>query len=152
MTKTLIFLEILAVENHEKIWSETVLKIFIGKSYLNEMTEFSGARDDEVWRGNSILLELEEKKYMMVGESVYTFETEDKIVKFTSNADNNQTAYPVAHGQRNIYYLFHKYKCIPYESITDDNIRKRISEMDETYEPNGFLYNSTDGERKKFTH
>ena len=135
---------IFRIENRDKIWSGSVLKIFIGKNYINGI---SGAGDSI---GNSILLEVEEKKYMMVGESVYTFETDDKIIKFTSNVGNNDVPYPIAYGERNIYYLVDKYIFIPYESISDDNIRKRISEMDESYEPYDFLYNSVDGERKKF--
>ena len=60
---------IFRIENRDKIWEGTVKDIFIGKCCLNEMTEFSEARDDSKWDGNTILLNLEDKKYMFVGDS-----------------------------------------------------------------------------------
>ena len=73
---------------------------------------------------------------------VYTFQTEDKIVKFTYNVGNNQVPYACAYGERNIYYLSDQFVYIPYESILNE---KRISEMDESYEPYEFLYNTSTG-------
>ena len=52
-------ISIFRIENRELIWEGNVLNIFIGKSHLNDMTEYSGARDNPKWDGNSILLELE---------------------------------------------------------------------------------------------
>ena len=49
-------------------------------------------------------------------------------------------------GERNIYYLSDQFVYIPYESILNE---KRISEMDESYEPYEFLYNTREGERIK---
>ena len=39
---------------------------------------------------------------------------------------------------------------IPYISIQDNGIRKKISEMDVSYDPYRFLYNTCGGERKNF--
>ena len=39
---------------------------------------------------------------------------------------------------------------IPYISIQDNDIRKKISEMDVSYDPYRFLYDTCGGERKKF--
>ena len=104
-------------------------------------------RNDSKWDGNTILLKLQEKKYMFIGNiGVYTFETEDKIVKFTSNVGNNQVPYACAYSERNIYYLSDQFVFIPYESILNE---KRISEMDESYEPYNFLYDTREGERIK---
>ena len=87
---------------------------------------------------------------MIIGNSgIITFETEDKIIKFISNVLNNQVPYAYCYGKRNIYYLSDLYVYIPYESIQNENIRKRISEMNESYEPYDFLYNSNIGERIK---
>ena len=52
---------IFRIEIRDKIWEGLVKDIFIGKSCLNEMNEYSGARDDSKWDGNTIFLELEEK-------------------------------------------------------------------------------------------
>ena len=43
-----------------------------------------------------------------------------------------------------------KFQFISYDSIQDNDIRKKISEMDESYEPYRFLYDSNEGERIKF--
>ena len=97
------YIYIFRISNRDKIWEGLVKNIFIGKSCLNEMDEFFYNSDLD---GNTILLELEEKKYMFIGNmGVYTFETEDKIVKFISNVGNNQVPYAYAYGERNIYYL-----------------------------------------------
>ena len=134
VTNNNLNISIFRIETRELIWEGNVLNIFIGKSHLNDMTEFSGARDDSKWDGNSILLELRDgtldkastSSYMFIGECVYTFETEDKIIKFTSNVGNNQVPYVVAYGERNIYYLSDRYQFIPYDSIHDDDIRKNF--------------------------
>ena len=113
-------------QNGDKIWEGLVKDIFIAKSCLNEMTEFSGARDDSIWDGNTILLELEDEKYTFIGNNgVCSFETEDKIIKFTSNVGNNCVPYAVAYGEKNIYYMDDMFQFIPYNSIQDNDIRQR---------------------------
>ena len=48
--------------------------MFIGKSCSNKTTGFD---DDESW-GNTILLQVDDKKYMFVGNTgIYTFQAED---------------------------------------------------------------------------
>ena len=81
---------------------------------------------------------------------MYSFETEDKIIKFTSNVGNNCVPYAVSYGEKNIYYMNDECKFISYNSIQDSDIRKKISEMDESYEPYRFLYDKNEGERNKF--
>lgn len=98
-------------------------KIFIGKSELNKMTEFSGGHGPE-FDGNSILLELgnnprndkgvstayttakEDNKYEFIGDKVFSFSALGQIVKYESPVGNNDVPYPYAideHG--NIYLL-----------------------------------------------
>ena len=138
------YIYIFRISNRDKIWEGLVKNIFIGKSCLNEMDEIFYNPDLD---GNTILLELEEKKYMFIGnKGVYTFETEDKIIKFISNVLNDQVPYAYAYGERNIYYLSNQFVYIPYESIQNE---KRISEMDESYEPYEFLYDTRLGTKLK---
>ena len=73
------------------------------------------------------------------GESVYFFETEDKIVKLISNVGNNMVPYSAAYGEKNIYYQSDQYLFIPYESIIYEQIREKISEMNETYHTYDFM-------------
>ena len=79
--------------------------IFIGKSCLNKSTEFSGARDEVIWNGNINLLEVENKKHIFIRDCVYSFNTDDKIVKYASNVGYNGVPFAIAYGERNIYYL-----------------------------------------------
>ena len=114
--------------------------IMLGNSCDNEMTQFSGARNDECWNANTILLQLEEIKYMFIGEQIYTFTTQgDKIIKYISNMGNNCCSYPIAYGEKNIYLLAKK-EYLSHDKITDKEILKRIKEMDEFFEPYNGLY------------
>ena len=58
--------------------------------------------------------------------------------------------YAVAYGDENIYYMGDMGLYIPYISIQDNDIRKKISEMDVSYDPYRFLYDTCGGERKNF--
>ena len=101
------------------------------------MTEISGAKNDPVWNANTILLELEDYRYMFIGEKIYTFTTNgDKIIKYISNMGNNNCAYPVAYGENNIYLLgMGTENYINHNKITDEKILKRIKDLDESFEP-----------------
>ena len=103
------------------------MKIFIGKSQLSIMTEFSGAKDREVFDGNTILLEIgkenNKQKYIYIGgDQVCSFLTNDRIYKYISNMGNNLTPYSIAIGWENIYYLTPYFKFIKKENIDVDDI------------------------------
>ena len=93
------------------------MQIFIGKSQLCNMTEFSGGKDREVFDGNTILLEIGKEnnkhKYIYIGgDQVCSFLTNDRIYKYISNMGNNLTPYSIAIGWENIYYLTPYFKFI----------------------------------------
>ena len=117
------------------------IRIKLGNSCDNEMTQFSGAHSNECWNANTILLQLEENKYMFMGEQIYTFTTQgDEIIKYISNMGNNCCSYPIAYGEKNIYLLAKK-EYLSHDKIIDKEILKRIKEMDESFEPyNGLEY------------
>jgi hypothetical protein len=79
-------------------------KIFIGESPLTAMTLYSGYFGPE-FDGNTILLELDENKYMFIGDRVYTFESLAEIVTFLSPIGNNDVPYPYAADVDGNYYL-----------------------------------------------
>jgi hypothetical protein len=79
-------------------------KIFIGKSFLCNMTEFSGGYGDD-FDGNSILLQLSETSYIYVGEKVIMFNTLSPIVSYVSPVGNNDVPYPYAIDAESNYYL-----------------------------------------------
>ena len=67
------------------IYEVNPMETFIGKSVCCEMTEFSGANDREVFKGNTNFLEIgkENNKHRYVyigGDQVCSFLTNDKIL------------------------------------------------------------------------
>ena len=66
------------------IYEVNPIETFIGKSKLCEMTEFSGAEDNAVFNGNTVLLQIgiENNKYRYVyigGDMICSFMTNDDI-------------------------------------------------------------------------
>ncbi len=98
-------------------------KIFIGKSPLNDMTEFSGGHGPD-FDGNSILLEISKNKYVFLGESIKIFNSKNKIKEYVSPVGNSDVPYPYAVDENGEYYLMienvvvenvpDKYKDDPY--------------------------------------
>ena len=91
------------------IYEINPMETFIGKSEDCEMTYFSGARDKEVFDGNTILLKVSEEnirhRYVYVGGNrVCSFLTNDRIYKYSSNMGNNLTPCSIAIGWENICY------------------------------------------------
>lgn len=80
---------------------------------------FVGKDTREGVAGNSILVQLNPTKYMFVGEKIFTFVPEDKILSYRSDMGNNGVPYPFAVGTKNTYLL-----------------------MAETLVPNNMLYRS----------
>jgi len=79
-------------------------QIFIGESPLNEMTKFSGGHGDQ-FKGNSILLKINENKYMFIGGEKYSFNALSDIVRFVSPVGNNLVPYPFAEDKNGDIYL-----------------------------------------------
>jgi hypothetical protein len=80
-------------------------EIFIGKSFLNKMTEYSkgyGKRFD----GNTILVRISDNKYIYISNIIYSFITKNKIIKYFSPVGNNDIPYPYAIDDKGYYYLF----------------------------------------------
>ena len=111
------------------IYEVNPIETFIGKSQLCNMTRFSGARDREVFNGNTILLKIGEEnnmhRYVYIGgDQVCSFLTNDKIYKYTSNMGNILSPVSIAIGWENIYYLTPYFRIIKKENIDIDNIDK----------------------------
>lgn len=78
---------------------EKVNKIFIGK-YQYKSTRGKVHKMD----GNSILLQVG-NKYVEIGWDVYEFKTDDEIVKYYSFVGNSDVPYPVAMGEKYVYFM-----------------------------------------------
>lgn len=55
--------------------------------------------------GNSILVKINDHKYVFIGLEIYSFETKDVIQDYISPVGNSDVPYPVAYGKDNVYFL-----------------------------------------------
>jgi len=80
-------------------------EVFIGKSSGKAQGSDHTPAEARQFIGNTILLELSEKKYMCIGKEIYEFQTEDKIESYYSLIGNNDVPYPIALGTENVYFM-----------------------------------------------
>ena len=75
----------------EPIFSFQSRNIFIGKSKVCPMTEFSGAGDNSSeFDGNTLLIECENNEYVYIsGLEITKFKTDDTIIDYISLMGNN---------------------------------------------------------------
>ena len=111
------------------IYEVNPMETFIGKSENCKMIEFSGARNREVFDGNTILLKVSEEndrhRYVYIGgDKVCSFLTDDKIYKYISNMGNNLSPYSIAIGWENVYYLTPYFRFLKRKNIDIDDIDK----------------------------
>ena len=99
------------------------------------MTDFSAARDKNVFDGNTLLLECEDNEYVYTsGLEITKFNTNDKIIDYISLMGNNMTPYVMV-GERNTYFLYYRYKFIESDKIEE-----------------GILLNATNGSLDPFDY
>ncbi len=55
--------------------------------------------------GNSILIQINKHKYIFVGHEIYWFKTDDEILDYDSPVGDSNVPYPVAIGEKNIYFM-----------------------------------------------
>jgi len=61
--------------------------------------------ENEEYDGNAILIKLSNTKYVHVTISIYEFQTEDKIIDYISDIGNSSVAWPMAFGEKYVYFL-----------------------------------------------
>lgn len=88
----------------EPFFNQTVEKVFIGESPLNDTTEFSGCYGDD-FLGNSFLLHMGDLEYIFIGEKVFSFQALSEITQYVSPIGNNDVPYPYAVDNQNRVYL-----------------------------------------------
>ena len=79
------------------------------------------------------LFEIGDKKYIHVGEKLFSFETNDEIKDCFSEHGNNDVKYSFAYGKENIYFMLHQ-EYIPikeYENSTVKNEYKYLYKKDD---------------------
>ena len=88
---------------------------------------------DEDNKDGNFLFEIEDKKYVRVGENLFSFETNDEIKDYFSEHGFNDVKYSFARGKENIYFMLHQ-KYIPiqeYENSTMENEYQYLYKKDE---------------------
>ena len=88
---------------------------------------------DENNKDGSFVFEIGDKKYIHVGEKLFSFETNDEIVDYFSEHGFNDVKYTYAYGKENIYFMLHQ-KYIPiqeYENSTMKNEYQYLYKKDE---------------------
>ena len=73
------------------------------------------------------------KKYVHVGDKLFSFETNDEIVDYFTEHGNNDVKYSFAYSKENIYFMLHQ-KYIPlqeYEKSTMKNEYQYLYKKDE---------------------
>ena len=84
--------------------------VFIGKSKVCEMTEFSQAEDKDGFDGNTLLLECEDNEYVYnPGLEISKFKTDDKIIDYISLMGNNMFPYTTIL-EKFTYFLYNRCK------------------------------------------
>jgi hypothetical protein len=81
-----------------------VKEVFIGKSPLIAMTKYSSGYG-KYFDGNTILLELKNKNYIYIKDEIQKIKINDKIKEYYSFIGNNDVPYPMAIGEKNIYFF-----------------------------------------------
>ena len=98
-----------------------VQKYFIGKSPKCKMTLFSGGYGSS-FDGNSILLHINDNKYIYIGEKIYSFTSKSNIVKYVSLVGNSDVPYPYAiDSNNNVYLMVENVILGNYNNIKYDN-------------------------------
>ena len=70
----------------------------------------------------NFLFIIEDEKYIHVGEKLFSFETNDEIVKYFSESGFNDVKFPFAHGKENIYFMLHQ-KYIPLQEYENSTVK-----------------------------
>ena len=84
----------------------------------------------------NFLFKIENKKYIHVGEKLFSFETNDEIVKESSEHGFNDVKFPFAHGKENIYFMLHQ-KYIPLQDYVNSTVKNEYQYLYKKDEEHG---------------
>ena len=104
--------------------SHQEIEILMSFNYLNLFKPNEHTEDYHTRKPNNenFLFEIEDKKYIYVGEKVISFETNDKIIKYSSELGFNDIKFPFAHSEENIYFMLHQ-KYIPLQEYENSTMK-----------------------------
>lgn len=134
--------------NKDKIlngyYSKLVKKFKIQKSWVGKHTMITDEWDSKNSLGNTILAKTDKDKYLFVGKEIYEFETDDNIEKYYSMIGNNNTPYPIALGEKYVYFMLDK-KYLDKSEFDDQKMNEK--KWEDAY---GYFYQWKNDKQKKF--
>ena len=99
------------------------------------MTEFSGAEDKEEIDGNTLLLEVEDRKYVYIsGLEITELETSDKVIDCISLMGNNMVPYSIIVGEKHTYFLYDRYKFFENDKIEEGTLLNATNNSLDSYD------------------
>lgn len=108
-------------------------QVFVGKSPLNSMTEFSGG-DGSNYDGNSMLIKTNLNEYVFIGCNIFSFNTNSPVISYISPVGNNDVPYPYATLENGDIYLM-------IESVILSNTNALHTYLEDTLnDPYGYYY------------
>lgn len=117
-----------------EIYSDLVLQI---KDFLGYWFGFDTT--PHKFHGNSILIQLRTDKYVYVGNEIYAFMTDEKIIDYLSPVGNSDVPYPVAYGKKFVYFMLDKEKIKINDLETEVNVANAEDLYGEFYKKMGFF-------------
>ena len=98
--------------------------VFIGKSKVCPMNEFSGSSNNSSeFDGNTLLVECENNEYVYIsGLEITKFKIDDKFIDYISLMGNNMIPHAILIGEKNTYFLYHRYKFIENDKIEENTL------------------------------
>ena len=108
------------------------IEIIMSFNYVNVFKPNEHTEDYHIRKPNdeNFLFEIGDKKYIYVGEKLITFETDDKIEKYSSEIGFNDVKIPYAYGKENIYFMLHQ-KYIPIQDYEKNEYQYLYEKDDE---------------------
>ena len=110
------------------------IEILMSFNYLKlfKPNEHSEEYDTRKPNNENFPFEIGDKKCIYVGEKVVSFETNDKIVKYSSELGFNDIKFPFAYGEENTYFMLHqKYITLQeYENSTVKDMYQYLYKKD----------------------
>ena len=100
------------------------IEIVMSFNYLNVLKPNDHTEDYPIRKPNdeNFPFEVEDKKYIFVGEKVNSFETNDIIVKYSSELGFNDINFLYAYGENIIYFMLHR-KYIPIQEFKTSTLK-----------------------------
>ena len=110
--------------------------VFIGKPKVCPMTEFSGSANYiSEFEGNTLLLECEDNEYVYIsGLEISKFNTDDEIIDYISLMGNNMCPYAIMIGEKDTYFLEHRYKLTENDKIEEGTLLNRTDNSLDPYD------------------